>query len=392
MDDTLRFTAPSSKSLTQRALILAALSQGESELAHPLDSDDTRHLSAALQALGVGVDKQASLWRVSGGRLRAPSAPLFCGDGGTVSRFLAPLAVLVEGEIVLDGSDRLAERPHSGLFEALAQLGVAARLTAPPRGLPVGLRRAGTVSRLVRVDASSSSQFVSGLAMIAPLLPGGLSLEIIGSVSRPYVEMTLPEMRVRGVQATLEGQLCRVEPGEYRHGRFHIEGDWSGAAFLLAAGFVTRRQVVVENVRLESCQGDRAIAAFVSELGLPRAHRFDLEACPDLLPPLAAAAVFASHPSEIVGVAHARVKESDRVATLSRGFTEAGIVVQERADGLVISPSTPHPARLDPVGDHRMAMAFGLLSLREPGVQVSDPACVSKSYPRFWEELERFRR
>jgi 3-phosphoshikimate 1-carboxyvinyltransferase len=129
----------------------------------------------------------------------------------------------------------------------------------------------------------------------------------------------------------------------------------------------------------------------LAELAEPRAHRFDLGDCPDLLPPLAAAAVFASHPSHLVGVAHARLKESDRLSTLAQGLAQAGVAVEERTDGLAITPSTPRPARLDPKGDHRMAMAFGLLSLREPRVEVADPGCVSKSYPQFWSELERFR-
>jgi 3-phosphoshikimate 1-carboxyvinyltransferase len=391
----LRLAAPGSKSLTQRALVLSALAAGESVLEGPLDSDDTRHLRAALRDLGAKIDELPDgRWRVIAGQLRAPKGALWCGDGGTVVRFLAPIALLLDGELVLDGSERLAERPLTALLEALVQLGVSVRALSPPRALPIALRAgnlppAGTP---VTVDASASSQFVSGLLMVGPLLPGGLDLRIEGGVSRPYVEMTLAAMRSRGADFVDEVTRCVVAPGAYRAGPFPIEGDWSAAAFLLAAGFISGREVVVPNVSGDSLQGDKAIAAFLAELARPRAHVFDLSACPDLVPPLAAAASFASHPSRIVGVAHARLKESDRLATLAQGFARAGILVDERPDGLEIAPATAlRPARLEPRGDHRMAMAFGLLSLREPGIQSADPQCVSKSFPEFWDVLERFR-
>ncbi|MBI5549345.1 MAG: 3-phosphoshikimate 1-carboxyvinyltransferase, partial [Deltaproteobacteria bacterium] len=335
----LRFRAPGSKSLTQRALILAALASGESELASALDSDDTLHLRTALRGLGVAIDDTLpDRWRVNGGALRPPAAPLWCGDGGTVVRFLAPFALLLDAELVLDGSSRLAERPLGALLDALRHLGVSSRPLAPPRGLPVALRRSDAARHEVQVDASVSSQFLSGLLMVAPCVPGGLSLGVGATVSRPYIDMTLEAMRERGACVVAQENRFLVEPGGYRAGPFEIEGDWSAAAFLLAGSFVAQRPVVVENIRAQSLQGDRAIAGFLEELERPRPHRFDLTSCPDLLPPLAAAAAFASHPSEISGVAHARVKESDRVSTLAQGFAVAGVQIEERTDGLLITP------------------------------------------------------
>ena len=399
----LRLAAPGSKSLTQRALVLTALASGESLLDGPLESDDTRHLRAALRELGVGIDELSDgRWRVRGGALRVPGRPLWCGDGGTVLRFLAPLALLLDGELVLDGSERLSERPLDALLESLRQLGAQSRRLSQSRPLPVGIRAGAAPARAgpVSVDASSSSQFVSGLLMVGPLLPGGLDLRIESAVSRPYVEMTLDAMRARGAEGAEEPESgaaagtsrCRIRPGAYRAGPLPIEGDWSAAAFLLAAGFISGREVTVTNASPASLQGDRAIAGFLDELAQPRLHLFDLESCPDLVPPLAAAAAFASHPSRIVGVAHARLKESDRLATLAQGFAQAGVPIIEHPDGLEISPATRLlPSRLATRGDHRMAMAFGLLSLREPGIQADDPACISKSFPGFWEVLERFR-
>lgn len=395
MPEALRIPAPGSKSLTQRALVLSALAAGQSVLEGALDSDDTRHLRAALRELGARVDELPDgRWRVTAGALRAPGRPLWCGDGGTVVRFLAPFGLLLDGELVLDGSERLSERPLAALLDALVELGASVRAVSPPRSLPIAVR-AGAFpppGTPVTVDASVSSQFVSGLLMVAPRLPGGLDLRIEGGVSRPYVEMTLAAMRARGAVFDDRVTRCVVQPGAYRAGPFPVEGDWSAAAFLLAAGFIAQREVAVPNVSGGSLQGDKAIAGFLEELRRPRAHAFDLSACPDLVPPLAAAAAFASHPSEIAGVAHARLKESDRLATLAEGFALAGVPVAERPDGLRISPAEKLvPARPEPRGDHRMAMAFGLLSLREPGVRTLDPQCVSKSFPGFWEVLEQFR-
>jgi 3-phosphoshikimate 1-carboxyvinyltransferase len=399
MDErTLRFRAPGSKSLTQRALIIAALTGGESQLLDALDSDDTRHLRGALRDLGITVDDSCpDRWIVGGGTPRSARAPLWCGDGGTVLRILAPLAFLVDGELTLDGSARLAERPSAALFDALRKLGVESRQRTPGRSLPVTLSRISDPAPSVAVDSSSSSQFVSGLLLVAPRLPRGLAIEVAGDVSWPYVEMTLAAMRERGAQVRVDrevpGRRLVVAPGAYRPGPFSIEGDWSAAAFLLAAGFVSGKTVAVENVRPDSSQGDRLIAAFLAELAQPREHAFDLSTCPDLLPPLAGAAVFASHASTIGGVAHARLKESDRVATLAQNLARAGVAIEERPDGLRLDPARTslHAAALDPRGDHRMAMTTGLLGLREPGIVSGDRGCVSKSYPGFWDELARFR-
>ncbi|MGC4120033.1 MAG: hypothetical protein QM765_36725 [Myxococcales bacterium] len=277
-EQPLSIPAPGSKSLTQRALVLSALAAGESVLEGALESDDTRHLRAALRELGARVDELPDgRWRVTAGELRAPGKTLWCGDGGTVVRFLAPVALLLDDELVLDGSERLSERPITALLDALLQLGARVRSVSPPRALPVGIR-AGAFPKPgtpVTVDASVSSQFVSGLLMIAPLLPDGLDLRIEGGVSRPYVEMTLAAMRSRGADFVDEVTRCVVKPGAYRAGPFPIEGDWSAAAFLLAAGFVAGREVVVPNVSADSLQGDKAIAGFLAELRRPRAHVFE---------------------------------------------------------------------------------------------------------------------
>ena len=388
---TLR--APGSKSQTQRALILAALATGDSELQGPLDCDDSRALRRALELLGVTVTEEPGCWRVRGGRLAAPAAPLWCGEAGTTSRFLAPLCLLVDGELRLDGSPRLRERPLAPLLEALERLGVEARCDGRPGALPVRLRRRGEPSPGTWIDVSRSSQFLSGLLLVAPRLPRGLDLETRGGpVSRPYVELTLRALRAFGASVEERAGGLRVRPSTLAPRELQIEGDWSAGAFLLAGAHLAGKRIAVENLDPDSAQGDRVIARQLRELARPAPHRFDLTDCPDLIAPLAAAAAAAAHPVEICGVAHARLKESDRVAVLARGLRAAGLLAEEQPDGLTLRPGGAlRPARLDPAGDHRMAMAFGLLSLLEPGIEVVDPACVGKSYPGFWRDLERLR-
>ena len=404
----LCFTAPGSKSQTQRALILAALAEGSSTINDPLICDDSRHLGQALEDLGIQIERSPGSWHVGGGvsRLKAPVAPLDCGEGGTTLRFLAPLSSLVDGGLVLEGRGRLRSRPVAEMIQALKGLGVEARL--PPRSgppdagspnLPLSLERQGRPgSSVVTVNASRSSQFLSGMLMVAPCLPAGLRLAAVtgqgpAMVSRPYVEMTLAAMGAFGVQVEQQQGTFEVQPAGYSPcPAYPVEGDWSAGAFLLAAARITGRQVEVPNLNPDSVQGDRAMAGFMEELDRRRPHRFDLTHCPDLIAPLAVAcAIAASDPCQIVGAAHTRLKESDRVSVLARGLERAGICVGERDDGLEIEPASGlRPTTLDPRGDHRMAMAFGLLSLREPGIRVEDPGCVSKSYPDFWDDLRRF--
>ena len=399
MSRPLTIHAPGSKSQTQRALILAALADGETAIVRPLVCDDSRHLGQALEQLGVAIERRPGRWQVRGGvhRLRAPGAPLDCGEGGTTLRFLAPLSLLVDGPLVLEGHGRLRRRPVAEMVQALAQLGVCAE--TPRENLPLILERTGAPGATVEVPAARSSQFLSGLLMVAPCLAEGLGLQAASPdgpamVSRPYVEMTLAAMAAFGVAVAEDRGTFDVGPAPYRPPRdYPIEGDWSGGAFLLAAARISGRPVEVPNLDPASVQGDRAMVAFIEELARPRTHRFDLTHCPDLVAPLAAACALAAapHESRIVGAAHTRLKESDRLSVLALGLRRAGVAVQEHDDGLQIEPAAAlQPATLDPRGDHRMAMTFGLLRLRQPGITVQDPGCVSKSYPGFWEDLARF--
>ena len=392
---TLACTVPGSKSVTQRALVLAALADGPSELRGALDCDDSRQLRHALRRLGIGIDDhEPACWRITPGPLRDPGGPLDCGNAGTTLRFLSALALLLDAPLTLDGDEHLRRRPLGDLVDALATLGVAASWGGRPGSPPVTLRRTGAGAETVAVDSGRSSQFASALLLAAPRLPGGLAVRLSGPVvSRPYLALTVECLRAFGVTvADAAGTELRVAPGGPRGRSYLVEGDWSSAAFLLAAARIAGRELRLDNLRHDSAQGDRAVVGLLAGLDRPAPRTFDLGDFPDLLPPLAAAAAFASGPTTLTGVAHARVKESDRLAVLAEGFRRAGVDVRELRDGLRVAPGAdPGAVTLDPHDDHRMAMAFGLLGLRRPGLQVSNPDCVGKSFPGFWDELQRLR-
>jgi len=394
MLDPVCMPAPASKSQTQRALMLGALARGQSVIERPLDCDDSRALRSALRALGVEIQEQPERWLVRGGELRAPAGTIDCRDGGTTARFLAPLCLLLDAPLLLDASPRLRERPWTHMVEALQALGAHARYLGTPGRLPVALSRdEAPRSQRIAINASQSSQFASALLLVGPLLPHGLCLELAGqAVSKPYLDLTVHMMCLFGAKLRAQPGSYELEPGGYQPTSVSIEGDWSAAAFLLAAAFISGRRVELERMAPDSAQGDRAIVAWLRELELPGHHELDLTDCPDLVAPLAAAAAFASGPVELCGLRHARLKESDRLQVLARELGRAGVHIRERDDGLRIDPGgVLRPAVLDPSGDHRMAMAFGLLSLREPGIVCLTPECVHKSYPGYWEDLAKLR-
>lgn len=396
---TLRLRAPSSKSMTQRALILAALSDRPCTVERPLVCDDSRYLTDLLRGLGVSIVWHDDRVEVQPAPLVAPPVPVFCGNAGTAVRFGACLSLVCDGALTLDGDAHMRGRPIGALGGALGTLGVSVTYLGQPGCPPLRLARQGPTPAEVTIDTSLSSQYASGLMMVAPRLRQGLVVSLTGAlVSMPYVAMTLAMMRAAGASIEVAGEAYRIAPGGYRAGRLAVEPDWSGAAFLLAGGFVLGREVVVEGLSVPSAslQGDAAFAEMLARLRAPGAepHRFDLTDAPDLIAPLVAACLFADRPSVIRGAAHTRIKESDRVAVLATELGKVGARLAIHDDGLDVAPLATIPEghwTLDPDDDHRMAMAFGIVSLRVPGITVGSPACVSKSFPEFWNVLERLR-
>ncbi len=390
----IEIQAPPSKSLTQRGLLLAALSERPCRVLNPLDCDDSRFMIGGLSALGAGFDLDPGCWTVRPPAvLRAPAEPLFLGNAGTAVRFITGLAPLVSGAYTVDGNQVMRTRPMPGLLRALGSLGVDVRELGQSGCPPVRLEGGATPAGRVELHAGDSSQELSALLLLGAGLPAGLEIQVAGALpSRPYVEMTVTALAAFGVGVQRSGHH-RFQVGGGRPGAesYRVEGDWTSAGYPLAAAWLTGKQVHLEGVARDSVQGDRAVPRLLEQLGRPGPRTLDLGDHPDLVPTLAACALFADGQTEIAGVAHLRVKESDRIGVLSRELNKLGADVTERPDGMVVRPKRLlGPARLDPAGDHRLAMAFGLVSLRVADVHVENPGCVSKSYPGFWKMLEEF--
>jgi 3-phosphoshikimate 1-carboxyvinyltransferase len=394
-------TLPGSKSITARALVLAALADGPSRLVRPLRARDTDLMAAGLRALGVEVVEDGADWLVTPKPLRGP-AEIDAGLAGTVLRFLPPVAALATGPVRVDGDARLRDRPNAGLLTALRALGVevddGGRGKAPFTVHGTGRVRGGPVE----VDAGESSQIVSGLLLAAARFDDGLDLTLTGGVpSMPHVEMTVTTLREHGVEVTSSGQAWRVSPGPVRARDVVIEPDLSNAAPFLAAALVTGGRVVVrdwpEATTQPGAQLDRILSAMaatvertpvglqVTGTGTIRPLVADLGEVGELTPVLAALCALAEGPSRLTGIGHLRGHETDRLQALDEVLTAVGARVEQLPDGLVIEPGPRRPALLDSYGDHRMVHAAAVLGLAIDGVRAGDPGAVAKTLPDFVE-------
>ena len=402
---------PGSKSMTQRGLIIAALSSPSAErvtLTGALVCDDSRYLTAGLRALGVGVEwsgddgTTVSVTPIGTGKLRGHGEPLNCGNAGTAVRFLSALSLITDGPLTIDGNERMRQRPIAPLVEALHHLGVRGRYVHEPGMPPIELEREGVIPSSASVSCSPSSQFASGLMLAAARLPEGLRLKLEPPiVSRPYLEMTVAMMQRAGCNAVwLDEQMVHIPGGGYSADSIAIEPDWSSAAFVQAAAWIAGKSVEIAGLvpALHSLQGDSVFGEWIRQIDDARPGednlRFDLTHVPDLLPPLTVAALFAPVGVHISGAEHTRVKECDRLAVLARELGKLGAQIEELPDGFRVRPFNPaegagNGVELDPEDDHRMAMAFGLARLRVPGLQIRNPECVSKSFPDFWAVLDQ---
>jgi 3-phosphoshikimate 1-carboxyvinyltransferase len=389
---TALLRVPGSKSMTQRALVIAALSAHPRTIRGALVCDDSERLTAILRGLGAQISWDVNDVRVQPAPLAGSGQAFDCENAGTAARFGAALSLVTEGAFVLDGNQRMRERPIGPLVAALTQLGVDVAYLGGSNFLPARFERKSAGSQAT-IDGTTSSQFASALMLAGPCMPSGLQLTITGeAVSADYLRMTESMMIASGASLSV-GEEISVLPGGYpAREEITIEGDWSSAAFLLAAGWLTGQPLAIENLPQASIQGDAVFPQLLDELTAERSHHFDLRNTPDLIAPLAAAALFAAQPSSIRGVAHARLKESDRLSALAIELRKVGASIEELTDGLEIEPlRQPRGAVLDPHRDHRLAMAFGVISLRIPDIEVLDPDCVSKSFPSFWSTLEVIR-
>ncbi|MGC8723490.1 MAG: 3-phosphoshikimate 1-carboxyvinyltransferase [Acidobacteriota bacterium] len=405
---TARGTArvPASKSIAHRALILGALAEGKSGI-HPVpDAQDVRATLACIRALGARTEGGERLTvRGTSGCLSPPGSPLHCAASGTTLRLLMALCAASEGGFTLDGDSQLRRRPVEPLARALAGTGAVLRFADREGFPPVVIEGRRWEGGAMEVDSSVSSQFVSGMLLAAPLARGPVRLRASHLVSGAYARMTVALMSRFGAEVREDaGGWWEVEPGPYRAAEVEIEPDASAAAFLLAAAAVTGGDVTVAGMRRRMLQGDAAFADHLEAMGCrlsesgkgmelqgqpARGLEADVRDCPDLVPPLVAVALFAPSPTVLSGVGHLRFKESDRLAVLADAVTALGGSMLVESDRLTVVPASDvRPARLDPHGDHRMAMAFAVMGLRISGTRISQPSCVAKSFPDFFQVLE----
>ncbi len=409
-----RVRPPGSKSITNRALVCAALADGVSTLSGALDSEDTQVMIAALGELGIGVaSSDAGRTLViagTAGRIPAVEAELFCANSGTTIRFLAALVTLGHGAFRLDGVPRMRERPIADLLDALNQLGAKAVCEAGNRCPPVVVHANGLAGGVATVRGDVSSQFLSGLLMAAPAAAAPVELRITGTlVSQPYVRMTLAVMKAFGVAVATDPKFSRFDiaaPQTYRACSYTIEPDASAASYFWAAAAITGGEVTVEGLSAASLQGDVAFVDCLEQMGCEvrrdadsitvvgpppkvalRGIDVDMNAISDTVQTLAVVALFAEGPTTIRNVGHVRHKETDRLAALATELRKLGATVDEHDDGLTIAPGKLRPATIDTYHDHRMAMSFALAGLRQSGVRINDPGCTAKTYPGYFHDL-----
>jgi 3-phosphoshikimate 1-carboxyvinyltransferase len=408
-DATIR--VPGSKSVTNRALIIAALAEGHSRIFNPLFSDDSFWLMNALVSLGIGVsaDKEKGEVYVSGqsGEIEASGVDLFVGNAGTVARFLPPVLALGKGPYTVDGVPRMRERPVSDLVDAMRQLGASVDYAGEDGRFPLTIKGGGIRGGEARFSASRSSQFVSGLLMAAPYAEAPVTLYPEGRKQWPYVGITAALMRAFGVEVARANGRFAVDPAFYTAQDYEVEPDASGASYFMAAAAVTGGRVRIPGLGSSSPQGDLRFAEVLRDMGCRveiAAHttevtgpdrlqgvEVDMNAFSDTMITLSAIAPFAQGPTTIKNVAHTRLQETDRLRAVETELNRLGICTQTTLSSIRIIPGKIRPGVVQTYGDHRMAMAFAITGLVASGIRLGDPECVSKTFPGYFGALESLR-
>ncbi len=406
-------TLPGSKSLSNRVLLLAALAEGETRVENLLDSDDIRHMLAALDKLGVQVelsaDKTSARVRGIGGRFKAPSLDLFLGNAGTAFRPLTAVLAASELDAVLGGEPRMEERPIGHLVDALRALGAEVAYLKREGYPPLKINGRAIAGGRVEIDGSISSQFLTALLMAAPLFDGDSEIHIKGElVSKPYIDITLDVMQRFGI--TVANQDYRVfnVKGNQRYvspGRIMVEGDASSASYFIAAAAINGGTIEINGVGKASVQGDIGFARVMEQVGAHidwydeklvvskgslRGVDIDANAIPDAAMTLATVALFADGPTAIRNIYNWRVKETDRLHAMATELKKLGAEVVEGDDFIEITP----PVRIEPdvaidtYNDHRIAMCFAMVAVGGVPVIINDPKCTEKTFPTFFSVLE----
>lgn len=410
---TASIAPPGSKSITNRALVCAALADGTSVLTGALDSDDTRVMIDSLQKIGVKVEADLSQNRLTvhgtGGTFTDCDEDLFIGNSGTTVRFLTAMLGFAGGNFKLDGVERMRERPIGPLVEALQGLGSRTSTLSPGGCPPVEIKSPAISGGKVDVSGSISSQYLSGLLMAAAQAAGDVEFSIDGPlISKPYVHMTIEVMKSFGVECQADASLTNFSIDanqKYAATNYDIEPDASAASYFWAAAAICGGTATVTGLSRESLQGDVGFVDCLEKMGCDvhwgsdhvsvtgpakRGIDIDMSNVSDTVQTLTSVALFVDGPTNIRNVAHNRVKETDRIGNLAIELRKFGVQVDERHDGLTVHPGPLKSAVIETYDDHRMAMSLALVGLKQEGVVITNPGCVSKTYPNYFAELNDF--
>lgn len=402
---------PGSKSITNRALLMAALAKGVSHLQGALFSDDTRYMAAALQRLGITVcgNEKEQFYEVegTGGVIPSSHSDLFIGNAGTAARFLTAYLALGKGAYRLDGVQRMRQRPIGDLLAALQSLGVDAIAEHDDGCPPLVIHANGLKGGKVSVRSDVSSQYLTALLLVSPYSKEGITIDVTGDLSsEPYIGITTEMMLQWGVNLKHENLRHFVIPGGqcYTPRTYPIEADATGASYFFAGAAITGSNVRVNGLGLHSLQGDIAFVDILREMGCEvnkgedfievsggnELHGVDvnMNAISDTVMTLAVIAPFCTGPTKIRDIAHIRQKETDRISALATELKRVGVEVEEMEDGVTIHPTKRLlPAEIETYDDHRMAMSFAIMGLRSPGIRIKDPECVGKTFPDFFKRF-----
>ncbi len=419
---TVRVTVPGSKSITNRALLLAAVSDGRSKLCGCLTSDDARHFIECLKALGFPVS-EVSDGRLDsdititgfGGDIPQKSAEIYVGSAGTAARFLAAMLAFSDGEYTLNSSEQMKKRPMQPLIDALRDAGARVECTEAEGHFPLKITGAGksNLPDSITVNIDKSSQFLSALLIASGTLGKPITINVAGSHGLSYVDMTAGMMKSFGVTAQKQennGEIKYTFTGaqHYRAADYAIEPDMSAAAYFYAMAAVTGASVIVSGVSENMLQGDTQFLQLLQKMGckvesaggeicvtgaeggrLKGGFTADMSAFSDQALTLAAIAPFADAPITITGIGHIRLQECDRIKAITDNLAALGIKTDEKSDGVTIYPGTPHGGDIETFDDHRVAMSFALTGLRTSGVRILNPSCCKKTFAEYFEVLKK---
>jgi 3-phosphoshikimate 1-carboxyvinyltransferase len=400
---------PASKSYTNRALLIAALADGECRIENPLFSDDTHFMSEALIRFGIPVKREvgkAFIVSGTGGKITAPEEEIFVGNAGTTMRFLTTFSTLAQGVTRLNGDKRMQERPIGDLLDCLKQMQVQAQSVKGNQCPPLKIHGGHVPGGEVRLAGDKSSQYLTSILLSAPYFDHDTTIHIQGDLtSKTYADITLDIMKAFGVRVENESyQRFHVTSGQrYRAGTYRVEGDWSSASYFLGAAAVTGGEITLSGMNPDSVQGDAQFLDVLGQMGCDiekskekihlkgnplKGISINMNSMPDAVQTLAVVALFAEGETVITGIGNLRIKETDRITALATELSRLGATVTSGDDFLTIRPATNLVgAEVETYDDHRMAMSFALAGLKIPGVKIKNPRCVEKSFPDFFDRF-----